>query len=199
MKRLSKMVAAVFALTVAWTTGCADSPVAVPTAVAVTHEQAPASDWLLTGVTQALPVGSVVNILGKLPQLTDVSVSAVIGVNGGVLSIPQSGITLTVPAGAVSAPVKFQITSLKGLSVAYEFEPHGMVFNKPLTIRQDLTKTLYLPGLPVGGAYFKSRDQLDLLGRKGTIDETIQSLLNPSVRVLEFPVRHFSGYLVSCG
>ena len=203
MNRFTRKISALIVAVVAVATACSDAgrataPDLPQNAVSAQGTTSPNSGLVGT-VTGALPLGNLISILGKLPELTDISASAVIGPAGGTLAIPHAGLTLIVPPGAVASNVRFEVTALKGLSVAYEFEPHGMKFNRALTLRQDLNKTLYLPGLRLNGGYFKSASQLDLLRRQGTIDETIQSLLNPGARTLEFPLWHFSGYLVSCG
>ncbi|MFN8573441.1 MAG: hypothetical protein U0132_15415 [Gemmatimonadaceae bacterium] len=204
MNRFSRKISALIAAAVAVATACTDAgrataPDLSQNAVSAQGAATTPSNGLLGTVTGSLPLGNVISILGKLPQLTDIHASAVIGPAGGELAIPQTGLTLVVPRGAVSTNVKFEVTALKGLSVAYEFEPHGMKFNQPLTLRQDLRKTLFLPGFRLNGGYFKNSDQLDLLRRQGTVDESIRSLLNLNDWTVEFPVWHFSGYLVSCG
>ena len=132
---------------------------------------------------------------------TDISVSAVIGKSGGTLSIPAAGLTLVVPAGAVNANTKFTATALAGRLVAYEFEPHGTTFAVPLQFSQDLTKTNLLGTLTgsvlMKGAYFTSKDNLNTTLGVGLVNELIPAttdLLNFRVR---FPIKHFSGYLVS--
>ncbi|MEP7347057.1 MAG: hypothetical protein ABI877_17440, partial [Gemmatimonadaceae bacterium] len=103
---------------------------------------------------------------------------------------------IVVPPGAVDSNVVFTVTAMAGSSVAYEFAPHGLTFKQPLQFRQNALRTLWLPGLRVGGGYFKDASQVDTKGKKGVVDETLPVTLNGLW--LTFDIWHFSGYLVSC-
>lgn len=134
------------------------------------------------------------------PLAKDISVSAVIGRNGGTISIPEAGLTLVVPRNAVSSNVKFTATALAGKLVAYEFQPHGIKFAVPLQFTQDLRKTSLIGWLTsplMNAAYFESESQLDQQSGTALVNE----LLPATVDLLRFRVRfginHFSGYLVS--
>ncbi len=130
-------------------------------AAAVSTEQFQQSAALLgllpvRGVTRAVPLKQ------------NISVSAVIGQDGGTISIPDAGLTLVVPPGAVTSSTKFTATALAGRLVAYEFEPHGTKFAVPLRFTQDLKK-LSLLGVvtaPVlDGAYFTDASRLNQTAR----------------------------------
>jgi hypothetical protein len=61
------------------------------------------------------------------------------GPEGGSLTSADQQITLTIPAGAVSASTTIGIepitnTNVAGVGVAYRLTPHGQHFNKPVTI-----------------------------------------------------------------
>jgi hypothetical protein len=72
---------------------------------------------------------------------TEQTVSAVIGAAGGFLSLPGSDFSMTIPEGALSAPTLITVTSKGGPHVAYEMQPHGLRFLKPVTAVQELRNT----------------------------------------------------------
>ena len=85
------------------------------------------------------------------------SVAALIGPAGGTVTGPD-GVQVVVPAGALIQPTTLTVTrSSVGAPLApadnpaagpiYEFLPHGLVFNKPVTIRMPLTGNA--PGTPL--------------------------------------------------
>ena len=128
--------------------GCARDATAPDSPTGATPPEPPSA---LFGL---LPVRGVTR---STPLATDISVSAVIGKQGGTITIPEAGLTLVVPPNAVSSDVKFTATALAGRAVAYDFQPHGTKFAVPLTFQQDLRKTSLLPTLTaplLDGAYF---------------------------------------------
>ena len=134
------------------------------------------------------------------PLEKDISVSAVIGSKGGTLSIPDAGLTLVVPAGAVNSDTKFEATALAGKLVAYEFEPHGTTFAVPLQFTQDLRKTSLigsLTGTLMNGAYFTDRDKLNQTLGIALVKELRPAVVNLLKFRATFPIDHFSGYLIS--
>ena len=140
------------------------------------------------GVTRAAPLSK------------DISVSAVIDNKGGTLSIPEAGLTLVVPPNAVSSKTKFVATALAGNLVAYEFEPHGTRFAVPLQFQQDLKKVSLLGALTsplMKGAYFTDEGKLDQTTGLAFITELIPATLDLLKGRVGFPIKHFSGYLVS--
>ena len=68
-------------------------------------------------------------------------VSLVVGPQGGVLSLPGSDLSMTIPAGALSSATLITVTSKGGAHVAYDMQPHGLVFLKPVTVVQQLRHT----------------------------------------------------------
>ena len=141
---------------------------------------------------------STVNVLTRLPLnlLGPSKVDKTIGKAGGVIEMPAHGLRFVVPAGALDKDVKITITALRGNVVAYEFAPHGLTFKVPARFEQNLGLTLVLPWQKLGGGYFKTDSQVDVNAKKALIDETLNA--KKSNGWLTFPVRHFSGYLVSC-
>jgi len=140
------------------------------------------------GVTRATPLAE------------DISVSAVIGKDGGTISIPAAGLTLVVPAGAVTSNTQFTATALAGRLVAYEFEPHGTKFAVPLQFTQDLRKVSLVGVLTaplMDGAYFTDASRLNQTLGIGLVNELVPATVDLLKLRVGFPINHFSGYLVS--
>jgi len=68
-------------------------------------------------------------------------VSAVVGPEGGLFSLPGSDFTMSIPEGALTTPTLISVTSKGGPHVAYDMQPHGLVFLKPVTVVQQLRNT----------------------------------------------------------
>lgn len=152
-------------------------------------------------------VGDTVFVLKRLSALlADASTSATIGPDGGVLRIPDAGVEVTFPAGAVAAPTTITMTAKAGWDVAYEFAPHGLTFAVPITVTQSTDGTLAEKhprlGRTLQGTYYGTSldsafvDPWKLFARS---QEARKGTYNGSTRELQFTVEHFSGYLVSSG
>jgi hypothetical protein len=144
----------------------------------------------------------VVNVLQRLQPLSQsYSASATIGTAGGTIRIPQTGFTITFPAGAVAQPVTVQVTALAGRNVAYRFEPHGLVFLKEPVIAQDLGLTEAVMGLlpltQLEGGYYP---QDGLLGAGvASVSETRPARIGLLPLRMTFSIAHFSGYVAASG
>lgn len=175
-------------LGVAALVGCADER-ALPTA--------PQSSALLGLISPTVVEG--------VPRLTplarDITVSKVIDARGGRLSIPEAGLTVTVPRGAVLLPTRFTATAVAGSMAAYDFAPHGALFLAPLRMEQEMSK-LDMRGLDPSRfqvGYFAGLDLLDVLLNTAVVTELLPLQLDDRVTVGRWDVRHFSGYMVSSG
>ena len=69
-----------------------------------------------------------------------VQVSKTIDSSGGTISIPETGLTMTFPQGAVTSPITITVTS-DAEYVAYKMEPAGTKFLKDVTVSQSLSTT----------------------------------------------------------
>lgn len=69
------------------------------------------------------------------------SVFAVVGADGATLLLPGADFSLTIPAGALSQPTAITVTAKAGPFVAYEMQPHGLRFKKPVIAVQGLRTT----------------------------------------------------------
>ena len=157
---------------------------------------APSAAAELTGLMDALKSYFNTTVLARPTELAaDITVSKTIGSDGGTVSLPEMGLELVVPRGAVIKNTTFTVTALAGKATAYEFGPHGMNFKKPLIFRQN---SMYTVGWwnAASGGYFKSRDQVDTQNSRAKVDEAVPMTWDGSW--MTFEINHFSGYLVSC-
>jgi hypothetical protein len=209
MKRIKSTLAVLAFATLAFaTSSCVDS-----TAPSGDRSNATQSASLddLNGLGGGIPGGGLgdgvgrlvdttVTVLQRLVPLTgDITVSAVIDSAGGSIEIPEAGFRLDIPKKALDEPTTITVTAVQGSAAAYEFEPQGLAFNKRLFITQDLSVTgaiSNLLGTDFTGAYFQSRDEISPLG-SATVHELLPTKVDLFLGTVEFPVKHFSGYLVA--
>ena len=78
---------------------------------------------------------------GAAHSRVEQSISALIGPDGGTLSLPGSDFTMNIPSGALAAPTVITVVSKAGSHVAYEMLPHGLRFSRPVTAVQGLQNT----------------------------------------------------------
>ena len=127
-----------------------------------------------------------------------------IGANGGTIELRGTGLRMEIPKGALplsrsQRSIDITVTAVSGSGLAYEFEPHGLVFRKPIRIVQDLKDTDLenddaLAGL-ARGIYFDgalSDDEVEAVEERPTE-------VDVKHKTLSFSVEHFSGYLVAVG
>ena len=121
---------------------------------------------------------------------------------GGTLEIKSAGLSVTIPAGAVSEPMILWVKAPAGNLVSYEFGPHGTQFLVPLHVRQDLRPTSWYKLVDrsrVEAGYFKHPSQVDRQTGRATIDEFLPITLETQANRIDFQIHHFSGYLLSTG
>lgn len=168
----------------------------------VSHADAPSA---LLGLPSGLGGGvstlvdTTVNALQfAIPLTGDISRSATIGPDGGTIEIPETEFRLEIPKNALDTPTLITVTAVQGSTVAYEFEPHGLIPNKRLIVTQGLGGTSIagrLLGRSFTGAYFTSRSDLHADGTAFVreLEPTTTDLVSLQTR---FSIGHFSGYLV---
>ena len=136
----------------------------------------------------------------ETPLLADESWSFDVDQSGTVDRHPSTGLTITVPAGAVHASTHITVTALKGGSLAYRFEPHGLQFALPLQLTQALRgvrlkQPLVVPQLFAG--YFAD----DSLPTDQAGDARVIEILPVQIDITShsavLQIRHFSGYTVA--
>ncbi len=145
---------------------------------------------LLDALTRVRPLNRTV------PLDREIEVSATIGAAGGTLSIPETGFELTVPPGAVRRETHFTVRALAGGAVAYEFEPHGTTFERPLIANQSLYGTKPALGA-LQGAYFADRALINPAGTSALVSELLGGVTSLLDRSFTWRIRHFSGYIVA--
>jgi hypothetical protein len=170
--------------------GCSDLPTA-PELDPVTPQSGLLGD--LVGVALETVDGVVETVVGVLsPVLTrteplsrDEVVSEYIGPWGGTIRLPRAGLTVTVPRGALNGTTRITVRAPAGDLLGYEFAPHGLQFERPVVLTQEVSRRSASGGLEV--VYFD-----------GTLQPTVQVLeVLPVVTVGDvavFRIEHFSGY-----
>jgi hypothetical protein len=134
-----------------------------------------------------------------------IKVSKTIDQSGGTISIPETGLTLSFPAGAVAAPITITVTS-DDRYVAYKMEPTGTRFLKDVTATQQLNATSIFGSALRSQLYaaYIADDNVKLSGKVPVLEiepgTTIFSLLSsllPQTHV--WTIRHFSRYMLASG
>ena len=176
---------------------CSSDSAGLPSAPSATFSNAPVKSPL-SATTAALTLTKGAQRTSALPS--NLTVTQAIGVDGGTLSIPQAGVTITVPAGALAATTLISMTARGGAIIAYDFAPHGTTFAKPVVFTQTLAGTnvsaaALAPLLTLG--YYADPSFLTTLG--GSVSEFISGSSNPANGSFTASISHFSGYMVACG
>lgn len=149
----------------------------------------------LGGVVSA--VDATVSLMKRdVPLAAAITVTQTIGTTGGRIEIPQAGFKIHVPNGALSQPTTITVTALAGAGVAYDFQPHGIVFAKPLVATQSF-RVIGADVPLVRGGYFAADSDVDMRLLKGRIKERMPSEMKLSESKVKFNIPHFSGYLLS--
>jgi hypothetical protein len=94
------------------------------------------------------------------------------------------------------------VTAKAGDMVAYDFQPHGVQFAKPLALRQDVEGTSYTRLEDKGAVeagYSADPSQLDEQANTARVDEFLPATADVHGTNLYFDVHHFSGYMLSSG
>jgi hypothetical protein len=132
-----------------------------------------------------------------------VTVRKTINPSGGDISMPQTGLTMSFPAGAVAAPIEITVTS-DDKYVAYKMEPRGTQFLKDVTVTQLLSFTEVAGKqlrTPLLAAYIPD-DKLSLAGRVPVLE------IEPSTTIFStrglperqvWLIKHFSRYMLASG
>lgn len=133
--------------------------------------------------------------------------SALIGPEGGTLSLPGSDFTMNIPSGALAKRTKIIVVAKAGAHVAYEMLPHGLVFLRPVTAVQGLQNTA-LYGTDAGNAIRSAY----LPGGRETIDAddlaspselqaatTYYYGARPVAETQVWTIKHFSRYILISG
>jgi len=152
-------------------------------------------------LTSLLGLGSpteITPLLRTAPLAQSLSASATVGPLGGTLSLPGAGLLVVIPPLALSSRQTITVTAVAGSNVEYEFAPHGLKFNLPLVVTQNLGATqagangLVNP-LSLFAGYFPDST------KPTSITEALNVNVNLLNQVATFTVWHFSGYILASG
>jgi hypothetical protein len=136
------------------------------------------------------------------PVEREISASRVIGPLGGTIRIPERGLQVDFPRGALLVPTTITVAAVPGSGVAYTFAPHGLVFAAPVRVRQQVQGTeaeadpSLLSTLQIG--YFPMLSSL-LSDGTALVAEILPVSVTPNGKTLEYHIHHFSGYVVAGG
>jgi hypothetical protein len=131
-----------------------------------------------------------------------VKVKQTIDPSGGVISIPRTGLTMSFPPDAVTAPIEITVTS-DDKYVAYKMEPSGTQFLKDVTVTQLLSSTQVAGKRlknPLLAAYIAD-DKLSLAGKIPVLELepswTTYSALTGLPETQVWIIKHFSRYMLA--
>jgi hypothetical protein len=132
------------------------------------------------------------------PLDSDVTWSFTAGPLGGSSTNSVTGLTITVPAGALASTETITVTALAGSAAAYRFEPH-LEFAKKVRLEQSASH-LNIAGLllPMWGAHFDGSAP-ELLGGILSVTEQVPAVLSILSGKVRFDVSHFSGWIFASG
>jgi hypothetical protein len=192
-----RAVAPALALGVAGlTVACADGANG-PTAPHSASDRAPAAGSTTSGSNLV----SMTALLRTTPLAAPITRSVTLTGTGGTLQIPEAGLLITIPRGAVGdSTLRITATARPGSLVAYDFQPHGARFLTQLKIKQELTGTTWQDNtgtIRVGAGYYADPAQLDDPTGSAGVNEEIAGTI--SGRTFQFNVGHFSGYIMTTG
>ena len=154
------------------------------------------------GVVQS-PGGALVQpVRRQLPMAAEVSWSFDVDARGTTVRHPSTGLTITVPAGAVAAPTHITVFALRGAPLAYRFEPHGLQFAQPIQLTQSLHGLLLGGGSqPIprlfGGYFADDSLAVDAATGNARVIEILPVQIDVRAHNAILSVRHFSGYTVA--
>jgi hypothetical protein len=135
------------------------------------------------------------------------SVSAIVDADGATLLLPGADFSLTIPAGALTEPTAITVTAKAGPFVAYEMQPHGLRFMKPVLAVQGLRTTATYgtdAGNSVRSAYLpEGRESIGADGLASPVEveasTTILRGAKPLAESHEWILNHFSRYILISG
>jgi hypothetical protein len=183
---------------------CSEAGISGPNTTQKTIAAAPSAQSAIAPITDVSKL-DLKALWWKKQHKDVVKVSKTIDRSGGTISIPETGLTLSFPAGAVAAPITITITS-DDKYVAYKMEPTGTRFLKDVTATQQLNATSIF-GSPLRSqlyAAYIAEDNIKLSGKvpvleiePGTTIFSVLSSLLPQAHV--WTIRHFSRYILASG
>ena len=187
---------------------CSEAGISAPIAPAETIAAPAGAHFVAHGLTGAVADATHLKLKAlwwKNKKQKVVTVSKTIDQSGGTISIPETGLTISFPAGAVSNPIKITVTS-DDKYVAYKMEPSGTRFLKDVTVTQ-LLATTAVSGAPLQSQLYAAYIADDKLNLGGTVKaleiEPSTTIFSPHSPLLPeaqvWVIRHFSRYMLASG
>ena len=185
---------------------CADPALQSLTApVEVAAAKGPGSGSVTSSVTNAAADLELHALWWSKKGKTQVRVSQVVDQSGGRITIPETGFTMDIPAGALASPLTITITA-DDKYVAYKMEPTGTQFRKDVTVTQSLRNTT-IAGLPLRTSIYAAYiadDNVKLSGKVPVLEiEPSTTIFSPSNKLVPdaqvWIIRHFSRYMLASG
>jgi hypothetical protein len=137
-----------------------------------------------------------------------ITVTKVISASGGSISIPAAGMTITFSRGALLVATPITVTADSGKAISYEFGPHGIQFNAPVTIQQDMSLTTLANNTGAASSIHGGYTPNGLGDIVGGLLARVAELLNATTTIVigsdgkahlgtaSFIIKHFSGYIL---
>jgi hypothetical protein len=176
---------------------CSDAPTATPTRL----------DRLPIMASQQDKVARVKLLKRTYTISEDIATSAAIGPAGGVLAVPEAGLLVYFPPGALVQSTLITATAFKGKNVAYDFQPHGLRFVTPIYVMQELVRTelntarAMKKEMGIWAGYLANGTDDILPDGSATFSEVFNAFFDGtgSDRLAVFTTTHFSGYAMASG
>jgi hypothetical protein len=162
----------------------------------------------LTPRAPALSAGSAAKVKNAAGRVHPVSRSFTRSIDvdfkGGEIRIDEVGLRVKVPKQAIrpqEGTIHMSVTVLAGDQIAYEFQPSGITFQRPLQFEQDLRDLADAAsrGDVPQVSYFKSTQDLDPVHGVARTYEDLTTDIDLSGHTVKADIWHFSGYIVSWG
>lgn len=134
------------------------------------------------------------------PLSSDVTWSFIAGPNGAVSVNRATGVTITIPAGALVDEQVITVTAPAGSAVAYSFSPH-LVFARPVTLAQSLNgiNLLTTLTLSLSAGHFAGDEPTLTANGLAVVDEVVPAYLDLLTGTVRVRVGHFSGWIIATG
>jgi hypothetical protein len=128
------------------------------------------------------------------------------------IALEKAGLRVSFPVNSVSAPTRICLTAHAGELLTYTFQPHGLQFNVPILVQQDLrgTTAFHNPRLAEGivAGYLLNGVTADVdVDGVGQFEETFTTAVfddgdaptRTTPARASFTTLHFSGYALASG
>lgn len=132
----------------------------------------------------------------------DVTWAFDVGPQGTVVTNSATGLTISIPKGALALDTRITVTAMRGAHLAYRFAPHGLQFALPVELRMPLDGVrlkrdpFNYPYL-VGGYFASDSLTVDPITGVTRVAELLPLSIDSKTKAIRLEIRHFSGYTVA--